>query len=536
MNHLLKKGKTLALILGGVLALTACGQGNSQTGNKESGGSKEETASQEASNKEYKDTLNIAMGAQPPTLDAGLTASNAANNVAGNIFEQLLTMNADYVPTPELAESVEASEDGLTYTFHLRKGVKFHNDKEMTADDVVASMNRWLSVSDRAKTLLPNSSFEKVDDYTVKYTVEKATSDVLTILASRILFPAIMPKEVVESAPAEGLTEYIGTGPYKFVEWKQDQYIHLEKFDGYQSLDTPASAYAGKKEAFTKDIYYFFVTDPATRIAGIKTGEYDVAEEVPLENYEELSATEGITMFSKSSGSLNAFFNTKEGVLANEKMRQAVLAAMDCNEIMMASYASPANYVLDPGYMNIKNPVWAVKDGSEYYNQANPEKAKSLLKEAGYNGEKVTLLTTKDYQEMYSATIVLQEQLRQAGINAEVANFDFPTFMETKGDRSKWDIFITSNSYNVIPPQILAVNPSWAGFDEPEVAESIAAIRGASSEAEAQKEWGKLQKFMYEFGSSTAIGHYNSAMATTDKVEGFVYFDHPIYWNVKVAK
>ncbi|MFT4004680.1 MAG: ABC transporter substrate-binding protein [Lacrimispora sp.] len=150
MMQLLKKGRALALIFGGVLALTACGQGNGQAGNKESGSTKE-TASQEASNKEYKDTLNIAMGAQPPTLDAGLTASNAANNVAGNIFEQLLTMNEDYVPTPELAESVEPSEDGLTYTFHLRKGVKFHNDKEMTADDVVASMNRWLSVSDRLK-------------------------------------------------------------------------------------------------------------------------------------------------------------------------------------------------------------------------------------------------------------------------------------------------------------------------------------------------------------------------------------------------
>lgn len=530
-----KRKIAIALIAASML-LSACGQASKESPSQ-GPTNKQESSAPKASDKSYKDTLNIAMTAQPPTLDAALTASNAANNVAGNIFEQLYTMNENYQPTPELAKSVEVSGDGLTYTFTLRQGVKFHNGKEMTADDVVASMNRWLAVSERAKTLLPNSTFEKVSEDTVKYTVEKPTSDVMTILSTRILFPAIMPKEIVESAPAEGLTEYVGTGPYVLEEWKQDQYIHLKKYENYQSLDTPSSAYSGKKEAATENIYYFFVPDHATRIAGIKTGEYDVAESVPLENYEELSKADGVVMYSKPSGSLNAFFNTKEGILGpNAKMRQAILAAIDCNEIMMASFADPAHYTLDPGYMNINQPQWAVKAGSEYYNQANPEKAKKLLEEAGYKGETVTLLTTKDYQEMYSATIVLQEQLRQVGINAEVANFDFPTFMDTKKDKTKWDIFITSNSYNIIPPQILAVNPGWAGFDEPQVAESLAAIRGAASDEEAQKAWAGLQQFMYEFGSSSALGHYNSSMATTNKVEGFVYFDHPIYWNVKVEK
>lgn len=535
MIKFFKKSKVIVAVLGISFLLASCGQEDNGNNDKQTG-SRDASSNPAVSEKEYKDTINIAMTAQPPTLDASLTASNASNNIAGNIFEQLFTMNADYVPTPELAESVEISEDGLTYTFTLRQGVQFHNGTEMTADDVVASMNRWLAVSDRAKTLLPNSYFEKVDDYTVKYTVEQATSDVMIILSARTLFPAIMPKDIVENAPVEGLTEYVGTGPYTLEEWKQDQYIYLKKYDGYQAVEAPASAYSGKKEAATPNIYYYFVPDHATRIAGIKTGEYDIAESIPLENYEELSTVENVIMHSKSSGSLNAFFNTKTGVLSDIKMRQAVLAAMDCNEIMMASYADPAHYTLDAGYMNINQPQWAVKTGSEYYNQANLDKAKELLQEAGYNGETVTLLTTKDYQEMYSATIVLQEQLRQAGINAEVQSFDFPTFMDTKSDNSKWDIFITSNSYNIIPPQILAVNPGWAGFDEPQVAEFLAAIRGASSDEEAQKEWADLQQFMYEFGSSTAIGHYNSSMATTDKVEGFIYFDHPIYWNTKVIK
>ncbi len=530
MLRKLKRIRLMAAALGLSFILASCAQGNTDNIKKPtvSGG--------EAAAKQYKEELNIAMTAQPPTLDAALTASQASLGVAGNIFEQLYTMNKDYEPTPELAESVEISDDGSEYTFTLRKGVKFHNGKEMTADDVVASMNRWLNVSSRAKTLLTDASFEKIDDYTVKLTVAKATSDVMIILATRTLFPAIMPKEIVEAAPPEGVNEYVGTGPYKLQEWKQDQYIHLVKYDDYSPVGLEPSGFSGRKDAATQNIYYYFVSDHATRIAGIKTGEYDVAESVPLENYEELLKEDDVILFSKPSGSLNAFFNTTEGLLSDIRYRQAILAALDADEIMLASYASPEHYTLDPDFMNINQPQWAVKSGAEYYNQANPEKAKQLLKEAGYNGETVTLLTTKDYQEMYAATIVMQEQLRQIGINAEVSSFDFPTFMEIKNDRSKWDIFITSNGYNVIPPQILVVNPDWAGFSEPQVNASLTAIREASSDEEAQKEWKELQQFIYEFGAATALGHYNSSMATTDKVEDFVFFDQPIYWNARVEK
>ena len=158
------------------------------------------------------------------------------------------------------------------------------------------------------------------------------------------------------------------------------------------------------------------------------------------------------------------------------------------------------------------------------------------MEEAGYDGETITLLTTPDYQEMYTATLVVQEQLRQAGFTAEVVSLDFPSFITTKGDFGKWDIFITSNGYNIIPPMILAVNSSWAGFDAPEVAVGLSAIREAASNEEAQQAWSALQQFMYDYGSSTALGHYNTSMATRDTVDGFVFFDLPIYWNVVVTK
>ncbi|MBB6445159.1 ABC transporter substrate-binding protein [Bacillus benzoevorans] len=488
------------------------------------------------SNKKYKDEMNVAITAQPPTLDSAMTVSQVALDVAGNIFETLYTLNADYEPTPMLAESVDVSDDAKTYTFKLREGVKFHNGKEMTSEDVAASMNRWLEKSSRAKSLLAGAKFEAQDPYTVVLNLQNPASDVLIIMASQANFPAIMPKEVIDAAPAEGIKEYIGTGPFKFQEWKQDQYIHLVKYDGYQPVAQKASGFAGKKEAFVKDVYYHFVTDHSTRIAGIQTGEYDIADSIPTESYEQLNSADHVKVYTFVGGTLTMFMNTNEGPLADVKMRQAINTAFNMDEIMMASFVNKDLYTLDPGYMNPKQIQWATDAGKKVYNQADIKKAKSLLKEAGYNGEEITLLTTPDYAEMATATTVVQEQLRQLGVNVKIESYDFPTFLETKGDLSKWDIFITSNGYQLTPPQLLAVNPEWAGLNDPKVAESLTAIRSAKSTEDAKAEWEKLQGYLYETLSSTAIGQYKSILATTDKLEGFEVFEAPIIWNTKVVE
>lgn len=519
----------LALTLALSIILAACGSDNNNNNNNNNNDGA-------TGGKAYKDEIHIALTAQPPTLDSAITVSNVALDTANHIFETLLTMNDGFEPVPMLAESVDISEDGLEYTFKLREGIKFHNGEELTSEDVVASMNRWLNVSSRAKALLTNAVFEEIDTYEVKLTVESASSDVLTLLATRAQFPAIMPKEIIESAPAEGVSEYIGTGPYKFNEWRQDQYIHLVKYDEYQALDEASSGFAGKKEAPTENLYYHFVTDHSTRIAGIKTGQYDIALSIPTENYEELSNDNNLELLSFPGGTLTAFFNTSEGLLSDVNYRQAVLAAFNNDEIMLASYAEPDLYNFAAGYMNPNNVLWHNEAGEEYYNQANVEKAKQLLEDAGYNGEEIVLLTTRDYNEMYTATLVIQEQLRQIGMNVKVENFDFPTFLETKNDRSTWDIFVASTGYQVTPPQLLAVTPDWAGLSDEKVANALVAIRAAATPEAAKEEWENLQGYLYEIASSTVIGHYNNVVAISKKVEDFVLFEAPVVWNAKVAK
>lgn len=524
----IKSLRLLALLIALTLLLAACaGNNNDGTTQPAAPGSTETV---------YRSQLNIAITAQPPTLDTAMTVSRVALETAGNIFEQLYTLNADYEPVPMLAKSVEISEDGLTYDFTLRQGIRFHNGKEMTAEDVVASMNRWLVTSSRAKALLPNAIFEAMDTHHVQLTVEQPTSDVLILISAQAQFPAIMPSEIIEGAPAEGVTEYIGTGPYRFQEWRQDQYIHLVRYEDYQPVNDTPSGYAGRKEAPTENLYYHFVTDHATRIAGVKTGQYDIAVSIPLENYDELASDNQVELHAFPGGTLTAFLNTTQGLLADVSYRQAILAALNNEEIMMASYVKPDLYSLAPGYLNPNQVQWDTQAGAAYYHQANQEKARQLLEEAGYNGEEITLLTTRDYAEMYTATLVIQEQLRQIGMNVRVENFDFPTFLETKNDFSRWDLFVASTGYQLTPPQILAVNPDWAGLSHEFVPQQLNAIRSAATPEAAKAQWETLQEFLYEYGSSTVLGHYYGIVATASSLEGFENFESPIVWNARIPQ
>lgn len=515
----------VALLMSSALILAGC------SGNSDSGKS-----SSEKSTSKTKEELHVAISANPPSLDPQSINSNIVGGIGVHVYESLFAMNAEYEPTPVLAESYEVSDDGMVYTIKLRQGVKFHNGEEMKADDVVASMNRWLKVSAKANTLIGGSVFEKVDDYTVELKVNQASSDIIMILASPIQAAAIYPAEVVESATDEGISEYIGTGPYKVAEWKQDQYVKLEAYEDYQPSEGKASGLAGEKKAATPTIYYDVVTDASTRIAGVQSGEYDISEEIPLDNYEDLSGNNDLTLEVDRGGTLNLFLNTTEGIMANQTFRQAVLASLNCDDIMLAAYGNPDLYELNASWSDPTDAQWGTDAGSEYYNQKDTDKAKELLKEAGYNNEKVVLVTTQDYPEMYNATLVVQENLKKAGINAEVETYDFSTFMEHRSDPKQFDMFITSNSYNMLPIQLSVLDSGWAGLNAPEVTKGIQVIRSASSEKDAAAAWADLQSFLYEYGAATVLGHYTGVIAMDKSVTGYDYLRFPIYWNVTVSE
>lgn len=498
-----------------------------------------QTETQTIKNQNELRELNVAFPGQPPSLDPHITTATEALEIARNIFETLVTLNEKYEPVPMLANTIETSEDGRTYIFHLREGVKFHNGKEMTSEDVVASMNRWLEKASVAMTFLPGAKFKAENSHTVVLNLEEPATDVLDIMAGRSQFPAIMPKDIIDSAPAEGVSEIIGTGPFEFKEWRQDHHIHLVKFQDYTALNEEPSGLAGKKEVFFENVYFKIVPDSSTRLAGLETGEYDIASVIPHDSYDRLTDMPNVDSHLDYSGTNNLYYNRKEGPMANEKMRQAVNAALDLNEIMLAGFADEELYEIDHNYMKPDQMNWSSEAGKESYNQKDTEKAKKLLEEAGYSGEEIILLVSRTYDHIYNPTVVVQEQLQKIGMNIKLEEYDWAGYQDARGDNSRWDmVAVGGQGLLTTPSQLLALDASFAsGSDHPKITELLNLIRMSKTQEEAKSHWSDLQEFLWnEYVPITVYGHFNTIIGTTNKLENFSVLQGPILWNTRMVE
>lgn len=519
----MKKLKWLSTLLLSTLLLVSGCSGTSQEG------------SSTTEEKDYSE-LQVAYNAQPPTLDPLMTTAVAARDVARNIFESLVTLDADSKVVPMLAESFEQSEDGKTITFKLRQGVKFHNGDEMTADDVIASMEYWRTTASLGKAYFTDATFEKVDETTVRLVMPENLFIALYLLADPSQIALITTEEAIAGTSAEGLNEFIGTGPYKFVEWKSDQYIHLQKFNEYVAVDTPASGLSGKKEPKYENIYFQFVTDASTRLAGIQTGEYDVANAIPFDNVEQLNALDNITISIDHNGFNAVVFNKREGIFADQKARQAINAALDQESILTAAFSNPQFYELEHGLMIKEQTDWYSEAGADQYNQKDTDKAKALLEEIGYNGEEVVILSTRDYEDHYNAAVVVQQQLEDIGMNVKLDIYDWPTVLERRSDPTAYDIFITGFPTEPIPNKYVFLDSKaeWAGWtNSPEIDELLSKIAKATTQEEATQYYSELMIEFYNYLPGIKFGNKTTVTAYDSSIEGYDFLQGIILWNMK---
>ncbi|RFU67509.1 ABC transporter substrate-binding protein [Peribacillus saganii] len=479
--------------------------------------------------------LQVAINTQPPTIDPHMSSVSMTSTVARHIIEPLVTINSKYEPVPMLAKSWEISQDGKTYTFPLREGVKFHNGKELVAEDVVASMRRWLEKSTLAQTALAGATFEAKDKFTVLMQVEKPSVFAIYALAGMYQFAGIMPKEVVEAATEIGVEEYIGTGPFKFVEWKQDQYIHLAKYEDYNPVDSPADGLGGRKEALVDNLYLQFVVDSSTRLAGLLSEEYDIGYAYEYDMLEQLENNPNLNVENPYFGPLALLFNKNQGLFSDVKMRQAVNAILDNDKIAKASLGK--KYRLDSSYATQELSNWYSEAGAESYNKPDLEKAKRLLKEAGYNGETIRLITSRDYSYIYDSATAIKEQLSKAGMKVELEVYDFATVIAKSFEPTKWELFSVGFAARTTPLEQEWFNSKYAtGPLDQKSEDLIKQLRGSTSQEDAKKLWDELQAYSWEFLPIIKIADYSRITASSKKVEGLKLLDGPILWNTTIAK
>lgn len=488
--------------------------------------------------------LRVALNSDIRSTTPGTNRDDNTDAVILHIVEGLVAYREDGSIGPLLAESVETSADGLTYTFHLRKGVKFQNGAPLTSADVLWSWKRYMDPKTEWRCLPEFDgngrntvvSAEAPDDATVVFKLKSPSALFLATLARTDCgMTGILSKDSVK---ADGSWDKpIGTGPFMLDDWKHGQYISLKKFDGYaERAEGGTDGYTGSKKAMVDAVKFIVIPDASAAKAALLSGDIDVLPNVASVDAEEFKANANLTVTSAPGMDQNGIlFQTRDPLMKNQKLRQAIAAALDAPQIVKAVTDGISTY--NPSIVPTGSPYHtAVEDKGIAY---DPAKAKQLLAEAGYKGEKITLIASKEYMSVYNTAVYAQAMMQAAGINTELQVIEWATHLDqyTSG---KYQMMAFSYSARLDP----ALNYEQVSgnkdkqprkvWDNPEGLELIGQAFVESDPAKRQAIFDKVHTMFVQDAALLPMYNSTSIAATAKSVQGYKAWvaDKPRLWNV----
>jgi len=475
------------------------------------------------------------------SLDQPASSTISTRNIAMNIFETLMTRDENNNPITDLAESYVESPDRLTYTFKIRQGVKFHNGKPMTSADVLASFDRYNKLGLERGMFKNVASWDAPDASSFVIHMKQAQPTFIEQISSFSVPIIVIPAELKDD-PAMQL-RIVGTGPWQLVDFTPGSQVKLKRYDGY----TPNTKYeertgfGGYKQACFDTVVFRIVTEPGTRVAGLKTGELQGVEDLPTKSLEDLKKDKNVTVVPLPNWWIQiAVPSISAPPTDNLLVRKAIQAALDMDEIMDA--ATDGNYKLNVGFQYPNQPSYT-DAGKETYNIKNPELAKKYLKEAGYNGEPLILLTNKDYTSMYNAALVMSEQLKAVGINAELLVLDWPASIQKQEKEVEgWNFFFTGYGTQpalgplatmkfFAPPTNIGSHPK-DNVADPDLLAPFSDMVNQPKPEDRQAAYAKMQKIILDKAYALPFGSLTKVQATRANVKGFKPFRIPRFSNV----
>lgn len=406
----MKKRFVLFLALVMLLSLVSCGSSPDSEPAADNGGGSEASG-------EKKDSVILATSGEPYLFYA-LSAKGCSgddNLVLSNVYDCLTFLNDDGSISPGLAEKWDISEDGLEYTFYLRKGVKFHDGSEMTAEDVKFTYDKGAEGPLGSALFINYSSCEILDDYTVKITLTDPYAAFLYGAASRL--GGICSKAYYEKVGDEGYLEApIGTGPYKFVQAVSGDRIEFEAFEDYWR-GAPA----------IQNVTIKIVTDTNTQVIGLENGDYDVVRAPSIETCVRFDSNDKVDWaYGDSTGRITMYLGAWGGRNGEDKnFRKAVQYAInkeEINEGANAGYATILDIDMCPMYGGYPSGGYEVV---EY----DAEKAKEYLAQSSYDGGEFDILV-KVGTTYETAAKIIQAQLNAVGIKAKITAVDNTTYSD----------------------------------------------------------------------------------------------------------
>jgi peptide/nickel transport system substrate-binding protein len=495
-------------------------------------------------------TLRVVPHADLTVVDPQFIGVYITRNFGYLVYDTLFGMDRDFRPQPEMVDSWQISDDKLTYTFHLRDGLKFHDGQPVRAADAVASLKRWGQRNDSygQPLLAAASAIEAIDDSQFRI-VLKSRFPVLEALGTTTSpTPFILPQRLAKTDAFTQVTEVDGSGPFKFLkeEWQPGHKAVYVKNPDYVPRAEPPNNTAGGKVAKVDRVEWLYIPEQVTAVQALEAGEVDYVENVPNDYVAQLAHNSAITVRAYPGFIGTVRFNHLYPPFNDAKMRRAVLAIADQRDYMAAMAGDASNWRTCFSFYTCDGAEPDEDDGGILSSSRDLGRAKRLVAEADYKGERVVLLDPADIPQLHAEALVTEELLKKLGLNVDLATSEWGTTIKRVNvkeppDQGGWNVFGTVfATYDMLNPatnrNLRAPGPSGYSIPGWATDETIEDLRKAwfvaENEAQRRDLADKIQRRAFEIALYLPIGQLVGHRAFRNSLNGIPDSPIPVLWNI----
>lgn len=516
---------TALMLLLAMVLISACSGGNggqAPAGEEPVNEAEEQTAEQPAQEGEPAEggTFVFGVTGDPVTFNPLFAGDRVSLTINQALFAPLFQVN-NGEKTFYLAESLEPSEDGLTYMLKLRDDAYWHDGEKVTADDVVFTVEKILDETQnsflRANFMIGGSPVEavKVDDTTVEFKLPQASAAFEAVLEEVFPIPQHIFENETDLAKSELNNQPVGSGPFKFKEYKTGEYVELVRNDQY---------FGGKP--YLDSVVYRIAKDMNTANLALQNGEIHV-KYIDPQDVPTFEATNNFEIIPYSEGRL--FYlsfnqNSDTGLLSNSQVRQAISHALNREELIQVAYlsseyADPAHSFLTP------DALYHTNDVTTY--DYDPERAKQLLEEAGATDLKLRFITRSGDKIQEAVSLYVQQKLGEIGVEVELQSLDSSAFIQKLIDTSTSDYELIINGYIMgYEPDAYRIlyessgSSNFANYSNPDADRLFEAGATETDPAEREKIYKELQEIIAKDAPIYPIAYPKTIVALNKQFGG----------------